>query len=160
MGVIRPYRADDAEPLAALTLAAIRETGKRAYSYAQVEAWAARYSVQRLLDGAARGDVILVAAGPDYAPLAYTLLEAGGHLDMLYCHPQHTGRGLALALLEAAEAAALSQGVTRMFTEASELARPVFARAGYALRHRRDFTIPSEGRDVAIHNYAMEKWLG
>ncbi len=160
MAVIRPYARADAEPLAALTVAAIRETGRRAYSSKQIAAWAARLSVQRLLDGAAKGDVILVAAGPDDAPLAYTLLEAGGHLDMLYCHPEHTGKGLARALLDAAEAAARAQGLTRLFTEASELARPVFERAGFALLHRRDFTIPFEDSQIPIHNNAMEKWLG
>jgi putative acetyltransferase len=41
--------------------------------------------------------------------------------------------------------------LARMLTEASELARPVFARAGYRLLHR---------RDVPIHNCAMEKHLG
>lgn len=159
MAAIRPYRAEDAEALAALTVATIRTTALRAYSPLQVEAWAARYSVQRLLDGAARGDVILVAPDADDRVIAYTVLEAGGHLEMLYCHPDHTGKGLGLALLAEAEAAARAQCVTRLFTEASELARPVFQRAGYALTKRRDFTIPFEGREVAIHNYAMEKRL-
>lgn len=159
MAVIRPYRPADAEAIAALTLAAIRTTALRAYSSAQVEAWAARYSVQRVLDGAAKGDVILVAIGPDDGPLAYTVLEEGGHLDMLFCHPAHTGKGLAFSLLAEAERAARGQGVARIVTEASELARPVFERAGYILLHRRDFTIPFEGGEVAIHNYAMEKPL-
>jgi putative acetyltransferase len=157
---IRPYRPGDAEAIAALTLAAIRTTALRAYSLAQVEAWSARYSVERLLEGAAKGDVIFVAAGPEDRPLAYTVLEAGGHLDMLFCHPQHTGQGLGLALLVEAEGAARTQGVTRLFTEASELARPVFERAGYALLHRRDFSFAHEGGEVAMHNYAMEKRLG
>lgn len=159
MAAIRPYRAEDAEALAALTLAAIRETGARAYSPAQVAAWAARFSAARVLEWAERGDTILVAAAPDDAPLAYSVLEGDGHLEMLYCHPAHTGKGLALALLAAAEAAARAQGVSRLFAEASELARPVFARAGYELIARRDFTIAHEGRDVAIHNYAMAKQI-
>lgn len=157
--VIRPYRADDAEAIAALTLAAIRTTALQAYSPEQVAAWSARHSAERVLDRAARGDVILVAPDDGDRPSAYTVLEAGGHLDMLYCHPDHTGKGLGLALLEAAEMAARAQGVTRLFTEASELARPVFARAGYALLQRRDFTIPFGESEVAIHNYAMEKQL-
>jgi putative acetyltransferase len=160
VAVIRPYRSDDAEAIAALTLAAIRETAPRAYSPAQVAAWAGRYSVKRLLDGAARGDVILVAVDDADRPIAYTVLEAGGHLDMLFCHPDQSGRGLGLALLTEAETAARAQGVARLFTEASELARPVFERAGYTLLHRRDFTLPHEGSEVAIHNHAMEKRLG
>ncbi len=159
MAAIRPYRPQDAEAIAALTLAAIRETGLRAYSPVQVAAWSARYSVQRLLEGAARGDVILVAADEADRPLAYTVLEESGHLDMLYCRPDQTGRGFAAALLAAAEAAARMRGVTRLFAEASELARPVFARAGYVLLQRRDFTIDHPEGPVAIHNYAMEKAL-
>ena len=59
----------------------------------------------------------------------------------------------------AAEVAARALGAERLYTEASELARPVFARAGYALLSRRDFTIPAADGAVAIHNYAMEKRL-
>lgn len=159
MAVIRPYRDSDAAAMAALTLAAIRETGLRAYSPGQVAAWSERFSPARVLEWAAKGSTILVAADDAGEAVAYTVLEAGGHVAMLYCAPAHGGRGLGLALLCAAEAAAREDGVTRLFTEASELARPVFARAGYALLHRRDFTIPSGDRNIAIHNYAMEKAL-
>lgn len=119
MAVIRPFRSEDTEAVAALTTAAIRITGSRAYSPAQVEAWAVRHSAQRMLERAAKGDVILVAVDVDDRPAAYTLLENGGHLDMLYCHPDHTGKGIALALLDAAETAARAKGVTRLFIEAS-----------------------------------------
>jgi len=134
-------------------------TGLRAYSPEQVAAWAARYSPERLLQGAARGDIIIVAADPADMPVAYTVLEADGHLDMLYCHPDHTGHGLGLRLLAEAECAARRLDLTRLFTEASELARPVFERAGYALILRRDFTIAGEAGEVAIHNYAMAKQI-
>ena len=156
---IRAFAPADAEAIAALTLAAIRQTALRAYSPEQVAAWSARYSPARLLESAARGDVILVAADANELPAAYTVLEADGHLDMLYCHPAHTGRGLGLRLLTEAEEAARKLGVERLYTEASELARPVFERAGYALLHRRNFAIPGDDGEVAIHNYAMEKRL-
>jgi putative acetyltransferase len=157
---IRPFRQGDAEAIAALTLAAIRVTGLAAYSEAQVAAWAARYSAARLHGGAAQGNVILLAADAGDRAAAYTVLEPDGHLEMLYCHPDHAGRGLALRLLAEAEAAARDRGIARLFTEASELARPVFARAGYGLLHRREFTIGPAEAPVAIHNYAMEKQLG
>lgn len=99
----------------------------------------------------------MVAADALDHPAAYAVLEADGHLDMLFCHPAHTGHGLGFRLLNEAEVAARKLGAERLYTEASELARPVFARAGYDLLHRRDFTIPFEGGEVAIHNYAMEK---
>ena len=160
MAVIRPYRRDDAQALACLTLAAIRETGARAYSPEQVGAWSARHpDPERFRARAAKGDAILVAVDEADTPCAYALLEPDGHLDMLYCHPDHAGRGLATMLLEAVEAGARTAGLARLITEASELARPVFARAGWTLLHRRDFAIPFKGGKVAIHNYAMEKRL-
>ena len=157
MIVTRRFGEGDAPAIAALTLAAIRQTALAAYTPDQVAAWSARYAPEKLLAGAARGDVIRVAVDADDTPVAYCVLEPDGHLDMLFCHPDHTGKGLARRLLAEAELAARARDLTRLFTEASELARPVFERAGYHLLHRRDFTIPFDGREVAIHNYAMEK---
>lgn len=161
MAAIRPFCADDAEHLATLTLAAIRMIGARAYSAAQVAAWSARHPAsERFLARAAQGDRILVAVDAAGVPVAYSLSEADGHLDMLYCHPDHAGRGFGSRLLAAAEAEARAAGIARLYTEASELARPVFERAGYRLLRRRDFSIGEGEAAVAIHNYAMEKRLG
>ena len=159
MTVVRRYREDDAPAIAALTLAAIRQTALAAYSSEQVAAWSARFVPERVTAWATRGDIILVAVDAADCAIAYTTLKTDAHLDMLYCDPAHTGRGLAGHLLAEAEQVARGLGLTRIFTEASELARPVFERAGYAVTARRDFTIPFEGRAVPIHNYAMEKQL-
>ncbi|WP_285710175.1 GNAT family N-acetyltransferase [Erythrobacter oryzae] len=155
----RPARPEDGPALTAITLAAIRETARAAYSPEQVEAWSARVAQSARIAGAFAGDFVRVAVDQADSPVAYFVLEADGHLDMLYCHPDHGGRGLGRRLLAEAELAARALDLTRLLTEASELARPVFARAGYTLLHRRNFTIPHEGREVAIHNYAMEKRL-
>ncbi|WP_299192443.1 GNAT family N-acetyltransferase [uncultured Erythrobacter sp.] len=153
---IRPFREEDAPALAALTLAAIRAVGAHGYSPEQVEVWASRHpGPERFLERALSGHRIFVAADVEDQAVAYTLLEGDGHLDMLYCHPDHTRQGLADELLAHAEQDARSHEMTRLYTEASELARPAFERAGYSVTHRRDFEI--EG--VAIHNYAMEKPL-
>lgn len=158
---IRPFRHEDAPALAELTVAAIAITATRAYSVKQVLSWAARHpGAPRFIESAAKGDTILVALAEDDAPAAYALMEADGHVDMLYCHPDHGGKGLASALLAAVEAHARRAGIARLFTEASELARPVFERAGFAVLHRRDFTIPMGDEAIPIHNYAMEKHLG
>lgn len=156
---IRPFAPDDAGAIAALTLAAIRQTAIRAYSPAQVAAWVAGYAPDRLTKSVAHGDHILVAADAEGRAAAYAVLERCGHLDMLFCHPDHAGRGLGSMLLAEAERTGRRHGIPRLFTEAIELARPVFAQAGYALLHRRDFALPFEGGEVAIHNYAMEKPL-
>lgn len=92
-------------------------------------------------------------------PRAYALLEPDGHIDMLYCHPDYSGNGLAGRLLVEAEDRARAAGILRLYTEASELARPVFERAGFTILNRHDFIIGPESTPVAIHNYAMEKHL-
>ncbi|QFT77811.1 GNAT family N-acetyltransferase [Erythrobacter sp. THAF29] len=153
---VRQFTEVDAQALADITLAAIRAVGARHYSSEQVDAWAARHpGPRRFLERARGGSHILVAADHDDLAVAYSLLEPDGHLDMLFCHPDHTRRGLADDLLGFSERHARREGITRLYTEASELARPVFERAGYALQHRREFEIDG----IAIHNYAMEKPL-
>lgn len=153
---IRTFAEGDAEALHELSLAAISVVGPSAYSQEQIAAWSARHRpTQGLADRAASGHAIFIAADADNVPVAFALLEPDGHLDQLYCHPQHTKRGLAYAVLRAAEDRALISGIAKLYTEASELARPAFERAGYVMLYRREFDIDG----VSIHNYAMEKPL-
>lgn len=153
---IRLYRDGDAETLSDLAFAAIREVGTHGYSSQQVEAWAARHPGPGMYrERVAGGHMIFVAVDGEGIPVAYALLEPDGHLDRLYNHPLHTRRGLAGRLLAAAEEHARTIDLERLYTEASELARPSFERAGYAVTHRREFEIDG----VPIHNYAMEKIL-
>lgn len=161
---LRPFRDNDAPRLAAITRTAITAIGPHGYNAAQVSAWESRHqTADRFVARAAAGALIWVEVDEADQPVAYALLEVDehgeGHLDMLYCHPDHTRRGLANQLLASAEAHARNAGIGRLYTEASELARSAFERAGYAVTHRRDFDIGSAKQPVPIHNYAMEKLL-
>jgi len=154
--VMVPFSEHMAVQLAALTRAAIRDVGSAKYSPDQVDAWAARHpNAERFLERHSKGDILSVVIDATEEPVAYSLMEPDGHVDMLYCHPNHTKQGLADWLLSAVEQDARHTGLNRLYTEASELARPAFERAGYAVQHRRDFEVDG----VAIHNYAMEKHL-
>lgn len=151
---LRLFSDADAEALAEVIRSAIEVIGPHAYSPEQVAAWSARHpGAERFRERVAEGATIILASQRHCEPVAYVLVETDGHLDHLYCHPDHTRRGLAGRLLEAAEAHAQASGITRLYTEASELARPAFERAGYTVSHRRDFDLDG----VPIHNYAMEK---
>ena len=146
--------------LAELTVAAVWTIGGGSYSEEQVAAWAAFHTEPaRFRARALAGALILVAVDDRDRSVAHAVLEPDDHLDQLYCHPDHSRRGLGDRLLAAAEQHARERGVVRLYTEASELARPAFERAGYAVTHRRDFTIACRNRRVPIHNYAMEKPL-
>jgi putative acetyltransferase len=153
---VRPFRDADAGALAAIFFSAVREVGSQHYSQAQVEAWApetpdpAAY-VRKATDG----QTILVAADELDQPLAYADLKSDGHIDHLYCRPDRTRSGVAIALYDAIEALARRQGLTRLHVEASEPARIFFERRGFRVIERRDFPI----RGVMVHNFAMDKSL-
>lgn len=153
---LRPFEVGDAAHLSALTLEAIRSIGARAYSPDQVKVWSSGHiDAERFVTRAEAGHLITILADEAGVPAAYALLEPDGHLDMLYCSPAHAGRGLAGQLLGHAEGQARDLGVSKLYTEASELARAPFERAGYTVIERREFEL----RGVMIHNYAMEKPL-
>jgi putative acetyltransferase len=125
-----------------------------------VQAWSARHpGAERYRERVAAGHAIFVAVDGEDRPVAYALIEPDGHLDHLYNHPDHTRRGLATQLLATAEAYAAAHDVDRLYTEASDLARPAFERAGYIVTHKREFTIPYGDREIPIHNWAMAKRL-
>lgn len=157
---IRLYRASDAARLRDITLAAITAIGSRRYGPRQIAAWAAAHRDPARFDmRAAKGDRIFVFVDEKDHAAGFALLETGGHLDMLYCHPDRSRGPIAGALLAYCENEARGIGCERIFTEASELARPAFERAGFTMLRRRDFAIAHEGNDIPIHNYAMEKIL-
>lgn len=154
---IRAYAARDAAALATLFHRSVEGLAQRAYTPDQVAAWSARGGTPeethaRCTDGRA----VFVAVDARDRPIAFTDLEPDGHVDMLFCLPEAEGTGAAHAAYRAMEAHARSSGIARLFTEASELARPFFERQGFRVLRRRDFEI---GAGVEIHNYAMEKRL-
>lgn len=72
---------------------------------------------------------VLVAADP--APVGFASLRADGYLDFLFVHPDRTGEGIARRLVAAVEAIAMAQGLTRLTTLASDVARPVLEHMGW-----------------------------
>jgi putative acetyltransferase len=153
---IRPYEPGDAARLAAVFFAAVRRTGLRDYSLEQVEAWAPALSDPAEVHArAGDGRLVLVAVNAANEPVAYGELEATGHINHLYCHPDFGRAGVASALYDRLEQTARDQGMTRLFVEASEASRRLFLRKGFTEVRRRDFHV----RGVAIHNYLMEKRL-
>ena len=82
-------------------------------------------------------------------------IRRSGHIVRVFCAPEAAGQGIASRLYDAVEAAAREQGIRSLFTEASELARRLFERKGFAVVERQDLVI----RGVAIHNYRMAKAL-
>lgn len=153
---VRPYREGDAPRLAEVFHRSVREVASADYTPEQVAVWA---SAERNADffeaRATDGRWVLVAVDASDVVVAYTDLEADGHIDQLYCHPDAAGRGVASALYLELEELARSAGVPRVYVEASEPARRFFERHGFEVIARRDLNVDG----VALHNYAMQKSL-
>lgn len=153
---IRAYQQRDAADLAEVFFRSVHEVAKHGYTTAQLDAWAPeRPTPERMHQTATDGRLTLVAANQNDRAVAYIDLEPDGHIDHLFCEPGATGQGVASRLCDAAEAAARRQGISRLFTEASELARRVFERKGFVVLARQDMVL----RGVPIHNYKMVKKL-
>lgn len=151
--LIRPFTPSDADALAILFHASVHEIGIRDYSPEQVAAWSpSKPDPERYLYQA-EGRTFLVAVDESGQPMGYGVLEPDGHIDHLYCRPDVIGNGVGSALYAAIEAMAKASGIAIVFTEASEGARHLFERCGFAVDARNDFTL----NGVAIHNYRMSK---
>ena len=153
---IRAYDPRDAADLADVFFRSVRQVALSDYTAAQVRAWAPEPRTAEWAHGeASDGRLVLVAANADDRPVAYIDLEPDGHIDRVFCAPEAAGQGIASRLCDAVEAAAREQGIRSLFTEASELARRLFERKGFAVVERQDLVIGG----VAIHNYRMAKAL-
>lgn len=155
MPALRPYRPADAPVLADLYARSVRHYGPRAYTLAQVAAWAATANAADTAERCGDGRRVLVAQDDAGVVLGFGDLEADGHLDFLYVAPEAEGLRVGSLLYSALEAHARQLQVPRIFVEASELSRPLFERRGFQMLRRNDLTLGG----VAIHNYRMEKWL-
>jgi putative acetyltransferase len=153
---IRLFKPADAEALHSIFVSAILETGRRHYNDEQVRAWAANAAdPAEYVERAQDGRVVFVATDDQDIPLAYIDLEGDGHIDHLFCRPDRVGKGIASALYEELERAAIARGIQKLYVEASEGSRPLFLRKGFTLNERRDFCVDG----VPTHNYAMTKVL-
>ena len=155
--IIRTYERRDAVGVADVFYRSVREVALSDYTPEQVGAWVpGRWDAEREHRRSGDGRLVLVAADEPGRVVAFIDLEPDGHIDRLFCAPEAAGRGVASRLYDAIETAARTQGIQRLFTEASEPARRFFERKGFTVLERQDMIL----RGVPIHNYRMAKTLG
>ena len=126
----RPYVASDLAAVIEIFQRAMRDVACKDYRLAQIAAWSEtdcdEWAPHRLSRPAWIAEVGKSAAG-------FTDLEANGHLDMMFVHPDHQGRSIATALLAQVEEASGVLKLAEIFTEANITARPFFERRGFQL---------------------------
>jgi putative acetyltransferase len=154
--LIRAYYTSDAEALHALYVQSVLSIGPLDYSGEQVKAWASVAPTPQKIEALySDGRATFLAVDDHGQVCGFCDLESDGHIEFLYCAPASTGQGVAFALYQALEAQARSQGLNRIYVEASEAAQRFFQRQGFMTLKRRDLQI----ENVPIHNFAMEKRL-
>lgn len=147
---LRPYETEDAGALAAIYRKGVERLGPRAYRPEQVAAWLSIAPSAQDLDRIYRdGRFTRVALDQNGAPIGFGDLASTGHIHFLYVDPDFSGQGIGRALVADFLREARCQSLATVFSDASELARPVFLRAGFKCIARQEHQLGG----IRIHNY-------
>lgn len=150
---LRPYSSDDASETLALFLEAITVTAAADYSPEQIAAWA-RPGSRDLTDWDLqlrdRNTVVAVVLGEI---AGFSDVGDDGYVDRMFVSPRFARRGVGRALLIELEERARHSGASRLYSNVSITARPLFERQG--------FRVDAEQRPVvdgvALTNFRMSK---
>jgi putative acetyltransferase len=151
---VRSFQPADTAAILALFRDTVHRINSRDYTPEQVHAWAPAEMDHGRWAARLQASFTVVAE-EDGALLGFANLEADGHVDCLYTHAAHQGRGVATALMQALEGKARGLGLIRLFTEASITARPFFERRGFVVLAQQEVEL----RGVRFVNFRMEKRL-
>lgn len=134
---LRPALPADAPTLLALARDAIDELAAEDYDEAQRGAW-----IEALEDGFAErlAKSLALVATIGGAPIGFATLVDNAKIDLLYVDPRAARRGAADTLLDALERLAGARGASAVVADASDVAKPLFDKRGYAAQRRN--TVP------------------
>lgn len=151
---IRTYAVSDLPDVVALFTASVHELAQSHYDAAQRDAWAPREPELHVWGERLRPLHILLAVD-DGALCGFVGYEDDGHIDLLFTAPARARAGVASQLYVCAEQSLAASGATELTTEASELARPFFARHGFDVIE----TQIVQRQAGSLRRYAMRKRL-
>ena len=140
---LRPFVPADARRCAQIFRASIEELAAEDYDANQREAWASTAEDEDAFGARLNAELTLLAL-IDGAIAGFASLKGANEIDMLYVDPEFARRGAGGALLEALTKLARARGATRLTTEASEVARPLFERHGFTAVRRNVVRVDGE----------------
>ena len=152
---LRPYVPRDARRCLEIFRSSIEELAADDYDDEQREAWASSADDEAAFAAALAGALTLIAV-IDGAPAGFASLKGGDVIDMLYVDPEFARRGAGRALVDALTKLAAARGAKRVTAEASEVAKPLFERLGFAAEKRNLVRVG----DQWLANTTMTKTLG
>lgn len=152
---VRRYREkDDTSGITRLFFDSVRHGTSAHYKQSQREAWAP--SIPDVDVWRERLQKLSTFVAEDKDGLAgFMTLGPDGHIDLVYVRPNLIGKGVGRLLYDRVESEAVRAGISRLFAEASALAKPFFEKQGWSL-----FTSQTiERNGVQLDNHRMEKAL-
>jgi putative acetyltransferase len=154
---IRPYTDADLIAVAQLFTDAIHGLAVSHYDAVQRKAWAPQPPDLGIWERRLKPLKVLVAQDAENADalLGFVGYEEDGHIDLMFTAPLAARRGIASQLLGRAEAALRELGVAGLYTEASLLGQPFFARQGFTVKEEQHIEL----RGAQFRRFAMVKAL-
>ncbi len=150
--IIRKFRHDDTQPTAQVFFDAVRFGAAEHYTQNQRDTWAPcvpeparwqeRLSTQTVFVAEHQGRLI-----------GFMTLTPKGCIDLAFVAPDYMGRNVAHQLYDEIVRAAKSQGLNKLTTEASDLARPFFERHAWVVVKEQSVSIG----EIALTNFLMTK---
>ncbi len=110
--IIRRATPEDAEGITPVHVASIRTLCAKDYTQEQIDAWAGWKSPEKYRAAMAAGEVFFVATVDDRV-VGFSVLFAD-EVKAVYVHPDHVGRRIGRALLDAVENKARARGVDEL----------------------------------------------
>jgi putative acetyltransferase len=132
---LRPYLPADARRCAEIFRSSIEELAAEDYDEEQREAWASRADDEQAF-GARLAEALTLIAAIDGAIAGFASLKGAEEIDMLFVAPEFARQGVGRTLVDALTRLAEARGAKRLTTEASDVAKPLFERLGFAAQKR------------------------
>lgn len=140
---LRPFLPADVQLLSEIRFAAIEELTVDDYDEEQRRAWASAVDDdEEFAQSLEKGLTLVALIGG--GPVGFIALQDGGLIDQIYVHPAVARTGVATALIDAIEKLAAARGVATLVTEASDTAKPLFEKRGFAAERRNTIEIDGE----------------
>jgi len=149
---IKSYSAEWAIEIADLFYQSVHAIDPLIYTSEQKEAWATTppdYAKWSLRLDEKRPFVAIV----DGRVAGFIELDADGHIDCTYTHPDFQGMGVGSALYERLLSEARLNNIERLYVEASFIAKPFLEHKGFTVI--KENTLQRNG--VTLINFTMEK---
>ncbi len=151
---IRTYSADRSDEIADLFHASVHAIEPAVYTPEEKAAWAPTpidYGRWRVRLDEKRPFLAII----DDRVAGFIELEADGHIDCAYTHPDFQRRGVASALYAHLLKEAEARKLERLYVEASHVAKPFFEHRGFSVVKANHV----DRNGVAMVNFTMETYL-